>query len=102
MVNARWIPPLQRQLSTSRCAAIADHELAFAMIDASDWTKADWLEDQLRWWLISLPRVAAGGRMLRGVWDLVEDHANELDGKPAAGARSKLPPTWPGKGRRSA
>ena len=38
MVNARWIPPLQKPLSRSRCAAIADHELAFASIDSSDWT----------------------------------------------------------------
>jgi len=95
MVNARWMPPLQRPLSRSRCVAIADHELAFAMVDSSDWTVDERLENQLHWWLISLPRVAAGGRMLRGVWDLVQGHANELAGP---GSR----PTSHGKGRRSA
>jgi hypothetical protein len=105
MVNARWIPPLQRQLSQSRCAAIAEHELAFAWIDASDWTAANGLEEQLRWWLVSLPRVAAGGRMLKGILDLAEGHAGEPAPEAVAGPGAKPPPqkaTWRDQGRRSA
>jgi hypothetical protein len=102
MVNARWVPPLQRQMSRTRCAAIVDHELAFASVDPSDWTKDERLENQLRWWLISLPRVAASGRMLQGTWDLVKGHATELTGKPVTGVGSKSPPASPGKDRRIA
>jgi hypothetical protein len=97
MVNARWIPPLQAPFLTSRCAAIADHELAFASIDPSDWTNDGGLEVQIHWWLITLPRVAAGGRMLQGTWDVVQGHVAELAGKsPAPQA------TRPGKDRKSA
>jgi hypothetical protein len=84
MVNARWIPPLQGAQSRSRCAAIADHGLAFASIESSDWTSGDGLEKQISWWLISLPRVAAGGRMLHGLWDLVQGHADVLKTSPAS------------------
>lgn len=80
-VNGRWLPPAAAvEVPTTPCVATIDGEVAYAFVPraALQALGADNLAELLRHWQGSLPTVAAPGRLVRYLWDLVEQNGQQI------------------------
>jgi UDP-N-acetylglucosamine diphosphorylase/glucosamine-1-phosphate N-acetyltransferase len=81
LVNSRWLPPPDAATSlTGPCVAMIEDEVAYAVIgpDRLTYCSPNTLEDCLESWKNSLPRHAAGGRLINYLWELVDHNADQL------------------------
>jgi UDP-N-acetylglucosamine diphosphorylase/glucosamine-1-phosphate N-acetyltransferase len=78
-VNARWLPPAMppREIETPYIATVDDQVAYVVAPGVTNGTLE--LAEQLETWKQTLPRVAAGGRMINYPWDLVELNAEALE-----------------------
>jgi UDP-N-acetylglucosamine diphosphorylase/glucosamine-1-phosphate N-acetyltransferase len=82
LVNGRWLPPEQVSEPLRPCVGVVgpSQEVAFVAIDPDllMGCSRNTLEDCLEAWKVRLPVVAAGGRLVRYPWELVESNGEQL------------------------
>jgi UDP-N-acetylglucosamine diphosphorylase / glucose-1-phosphate thymidylyltransferase / UDP-N-acetylgalactosamine diphosphorylase / glucosamine-1-phosphate N-acetyltransferase / galactosamine-1-phosphate N-acetyltransferase len=83
MVNGRWLPPsipLPFAEFSGPCVALVNDEIAYAVVEPEhllDGTPHT-LEDCLATWKATLPQRAAGGRLIRYLWELVQHNGGQI------------------------
>jgi len=81
LINGRWLPPFKTRFRASvPCVGLVGDEVAYALIGSDDLASLtiDKLEESLAGWCKRLPCHQAGGRMVRYLWDLVEQNGKEI------------------------
>jgi UDP-N-acetylglucosamine diphosphorylase/glucosamine-1-phosphate N-acetyltransferase len=83
LVNARWLPssiPLAPVELSGPCVALVKDEIAYAVVEPehlTDFTPAT-LDDCLAAWKTLLPQRTAGGRLIRFLWELVQQNGEQI------------------------
>ncbi|HEY7428271.1 MAG TPA: putative sugar nucleotidyl transferase [Gemmataceae bacterium] len=83
LINGRWLPPsipLPPAELTGPCVALVDDEIAFAVIKPEHLTDCSphTLDDCLAAWKTTLPHRPSGGRLVRYLWELVQDNGEQI------------------------
>jgi UDP-N-acetylglucosamine diphosphorylase / glucose-1-phosphate thymidylyltransferase / UDP-N-acetylgalactosamine diphosphorylase / glucosamine-1-phosphate N-acetyltransferase / galactosamine-1-phosphate N-acetyltransferase len=80
-VNARWLPTDLAADTSEPGVALIEDEVAYAVVDADRAASCtpETLDDCLESWKPTLPRRAAGGRLVRHLWELVDCNAVQLE-----------------------
>jgi len=81
LVNGRWLPPAGAAIGTdSPCVALVDDEVAYAVLGPEHlvYCSANTVEDCIAAWKASLPHRAAGGRLFRHVWEIVDQSPRQI------------------------
>lgn len=87
LINARWLPPPPpwkepeaQPASAGPCVAMIGEEVAYAIVAAEDLAgcSPNTLADHLQTWKNDVPRRPAGGRLIRYLWELIEQNAGQL------------------------
>lgn len=82
LVNARWLPPSGTigDLS-SPCVGLVDDEVAFAVVhpELLTYCSPDTINDCVEVWKRTLVRRAAGGSVVRHLWELVDRNGPQLN-----------------------
>ncbi len=90
LVNTRWLPPAHGIADAhTACVALVGAEVAYALLPSIPECDADLLNGALDAWKEKLPRIDAGGQMVRYLWHLVEHNAQML-GADVAWFRAQL------------
>jgi UDP-N-acetylglucosamine diphosphorylase / glucose-1-phosphate thymidylyltransferase / UDP-N-acetylgalactosamine diphosphorylase / glucosamine-1-phosphate N-acetyltransferase / galactosamine-1-phosphate N-acetyltransferase len=83
LVNGRWLPPSIpvpfAEISVP-CVALVNDEIAYAVVEPEhmlDCAPAT-LDDCLSIWKATLPHRAAGGRLIRFLWELVQHNGEQI------------------------
>jgi len=83
LVNGRWLPPsipLPLAELSGPCVALVDGEVAYAVVNPEHLAdcSANTLDDCLTTWKVTLPHRAAGGRLFRYLWELVQYNGEQI------------------------
>lgn len=81
VVNGRWLPPTDCLTDCSGpCVALVNDEVAYAILGSEHLTycSPNTLEDCLHTWKNTLPHHAAGGRLFRYLWEMVDHNGEQL------------------------
>src|SRR5262245_15037926 len=99
LVNGRWLPPFPRRTYnlSAPCVGVADGAVAFAVVEPRH--LADDLDDMLARLAGTLPPCAAGGVVVRYLWELVARNPERLCAE-YAGRTPPQPGPWPHTGCR--
>jgi UDP-N-acetylglucosamine diphosphorylase/glucosamine-1-phosphate N-acetyltransferase len=105
LVNGQWLPPLPPQTYdlSGPCVGLADGAIAFVAVEPrhlpADLT--DDLDVTFDHWYVTLPQVAAGGTVVRYLWELVAQNPVRMTAEYAHQVKPRLGP-WEGTGWRPA
>jgi UDP-N-acetylglucosamine diphosphorylase/glucosamine-1-phosphate N-acetyltransferase len=81
LVNGRWLPPAGGRFDASGpCVALVGDEVAYAVVEPQrlPYGSQEAIEDCLAQALTVLPRRAAGGRLFRRLWELVDHNGRQI------------------------
>jgi UDP-N-acetylglucosamine diphosphorylase/glucosamine-1-phosphate N-acetyltransferase len=93
LVNARWLPPGPIAAGAGPCLGLVRDEIAYAVLGADQAGAGNWdePEDDLAAWKALLPRRAAGGCLVRHLWELVHLNGGQIT-RDFAPAPTAIPP----------
>jgi UDP-N-acetylglucosamine diphosphorylase/glucosamine-1-phosphate N-acetyltransferase len=83
LVNGRWLPPAvplpMAELSVP-CVGVIQGEVVYAVLEPEHLVDCDasTLDDCLARWSATLPTRAAGGRLIRYLWQLIEHNGEQI------------------------
>jgi UDP-N-acetylglucosamine diphosphorylase / glucose-1-phosphate thymidylyltransferase / UDP-N-acetylgalactosamine diphosphorylase / glucosamine-1-phosphate N-acetyltransferase / galactosamine-1-phosphate N-acetyltransferase len=81
LINGRWLPPLHPRCTASTpCVGLVADEVAYVLVDPDDLASLTFanLEESLAHWCKTLPCHQAGGRLVRRLWELVQQNGQEI------------------------
>ncbi len=83
LINGRWLPPslpLPLTELSGPCVALVEDEVAFAVVEPEHLAHCSpsTLDDCLAAWKATLPHRAAGGRLVRYLWQLVQRNGEQI------------------------